>query len=221
MHAAVSSNLITRIYATSERPKKAIVGLHGWTGNEHVFEPVAKMMKVEHAKWYFPRAPYRSDLGKGYTWFSGDDEKGWNFEKTWIGLHQLMGDIQKEGFARENIFLIGFSQGASLAMEYALRLPYAIGGIIPIAGFIKTLDVLESEATPQSTDTPVLLLHGDQDSVIPHTHSEEAKTFLDGRGHDVHLEIYNAPHKISLKSIPLVQEYISNPNHFFSAISPQ
>ncbi|MDP6755569.1 MAG: dienelactone hydrolase family protein, partial [Candidatus Marinimicrobia bacterium] len=124
-------------------------------------------------------------------------------------------------FAKENIFLIGFSQGASLAMEYALRLPYAIGGIIPIAGFIKTLDVLESEATPQSTDTPVLLLHGDQDSVIPHTHSEEAKTFLDGRGHDVHLEIYNAPHKISLKSIPLVQEYISNPNHFFSVISSE
>ena len=98
MHAAVSSNLVTRIYTTSDRPKKAVVGLHGWTGNENVFEPVAKMMKVEHAKWYFPRAPYRSDFGKGYTWFSGSDEKGWKFKKTWIGLHQLMSDIQKEGF---------------------------------------------------------------------------------------------------------------------------
>ncbi len=216
----MSSELITRIYATSDHPKKAIIGLHGWTGNEHVFEPVAKMMKIEHAKWYFPRAPYRSDLGKGYTWFSGDDEKGWDLEKTWIGLHKLLADIQKEGFARENIFLIGFSQGASLAMEFALRLPFAIGGIIPIAGFIKFMDVLEKEGTAQSGDTPVLLLHGDHDDVIPHHASEKAHAFLEKRGHQVHLEIYNAPHKISFKTTPLVQEFISDPFNFFSVISP-
>ena len=221
MHAAVRSDLVTRIYTTSDHPKKAIIGLHGWTGDEHVFEPVAKMMKIKNAKWYFPRAPYRSDRGKGYTWFRGSDEKGWDLEKTWIGLHKLIADIQKEGFSRDNIFLIGFSQGASLAMEFALRLPYAIGGIIPIAGFIKTMDVLETEATTQSADTPVLLLHGDQDSVIPYEYSEKAEAFLEGRGHQVHLEIYNAPHKISLKTKPLVQEFISNPFNFFPVISPE
>ena len=133
MTAAANNKLITSTYCSSKQPTKIVIGLHGWTGNEHMFEPVAKMIKIDDAKWVFPRAPYASDTGKGYTWFSGNDEKGWEIEKTWLGMEQLLNDIQSEGFSLKDIYLIGFSQGASLAMEIALRLPYSIGGIIPVS----------------------------------------------------------------------------------------
>ena len=133
MTAAANSKLVTRIFSCSDQPTKAIIGLHGWTGDEHVFEPVAKMMNIDDAQWFFPRAPYKADSGKGYSWFSGTDETGWDIEKTRIGIHQLLADVRSNGFSPKNIFLIGFSQGASLAMEIALRLPFAIGGIVPIA----------------------------------------------------------------------------------------
>ncbi len=77
MTAAVNNKLITSTYCSSKQPTKIVIGLHGWTGNEHMFEPVAKMIKVHDTKWVFPRAPYVADTGKGYTWFSGNDEKGW------------------------------------------------------------------------------------------------------------------------------------------------
>ncbi len=210
MTAAVNNNLITSTYCTSKQPTKIVIGLHGWTGNEHMFEPVAKMIKVHDAKWVFPRAPYAADTGKGYTWFSGNDEKGWEIEKTWQGIDQLLNDIQSEGFSLKNIYLIGFSQGASLAMEIALRLPYSIGGIIPIAGFIKFMDILGKEATEESKETPILLLHGNQDQIIPVSASQKAYKFLQNRGHIVYLECYDAVHKIPQHIAPLIRDFISD-----------
>jgi len=215
MTAAANSKLVTRTFSSSDQPTKAIIGLHGWTGDEHVFEPVAKMMNIDDAQWFFPRAPYKADSGKGYSWFSGTDETGWDIEKTRVGIHQLLADIRSEGFSPKNIFLIGFSQGASLAMEIALRLPFAIGGIVPIAGFIKFRDTLSNEATKESKATPVLLLHGSQDEIIHVIASEKAHDFFKERGNPVYFKRYDGGHKIPKRTGPIVKSFISDSFNFF------
>ena len=214
MTAAANSKLVTRIFSSSDQPTKAIIGLHGWTGDEHVFEPVAKMMNIDDAQWFFPRAPYKADSGKGYSWFSGTDETGWDIEKTRVGVHQLLTDIRSEGFSPKNIFLIGFSQGASLAMEIALRLPFAIGGIVPIAGFIKFRDTLSNEATKESKATPVLLLHGNQDEIIHVIASEKAHDFFKERGNPVYFKRYDGGHKIPKRTGPIVKSFILDSFNF-------
>ena len=214
MTAAVNSKLVTRIFSSSDQPTKAIIGLHGWTGDEHVFEPVAKMMNIDDAQWFFPRAPYKADSGKGYSWFSGTDETGWDIEKTRVGIHQLLTDVRSNGFSPKNIFLIGFSQGASLAMEIALRLPFAIGGIVPIAGFIKFRDTLSNEATKESKATPVLLLHGNQDEIIHVIASEKAHDFFKERGNPVYFKRYDGGHKIPKRTGPIVKSFISDAFNF-------
>ena len=214
MTAAANSKLVTRTFSSSDQPTKAIIGLHGWTGDEHVFEPVAKMMNIDDAQWFFPRAPYKADSGKGYSWFSGTDETGWDIEKTRIGIHQLLADVRSNGFSPKNIFLIGFSQGASLAMEIALRLPFAIGGIVPIAGFIKFRDTLSNEATKESKATPVLLLHGSQDEIIHVIASEKAHDFFKERGNPVYFKRYDGGHKIPKRTGPIVKSFISDSFNF-------
>ena len=214
MTAAANTKLVTRTFSSSDQPTKALIGLHGWTGDEHVFEPVAKMMNIDDAQWFFPRAPYKADSGKGYSWFSGTDETGWDIEKTRIGIHQLLADVRSNGFSPKNIFLIGFSQGASLAMEIALRLPFAIGGIVPIAGFIKFRDTLSNEATKESKATPVLLLHGDQDEIIHVIASEKAHDFFKERGNPVYFKRYDGGHKIPKRTGPIVKSFILDSFNF-------
>ena len=214
MTAAANSKLVTRTFSSSDQPTKAIIGLHGWTGDEHVFEPVAKMMNIDDAQWFFPRAPYKADSGKGYSWFSGTDETGWDIEKTRVGIHQLLADVRSNGFSPKNIFLIGFSQGASLAMEIALRLPFAIGGIVPIAGFIKFRDTLSNEATKESKATPVLLLHGNQDEIIHVIASEKAHDFFKERGNPVYFKRYDGGHKIPKRTGPIVKSFILDSFNF-------
>ena len=214
MTAAANTKLVTRTFSSLDQPTKALIGLHGWTGDEHVFEPVAKMMNIDDAQWFFPRAPYKADSGKGYSWFSGTDETGWDIEKTRVGIHQLLADVRSNGFSPKNIFLIGFSQGASLAMEIALRLPFAIGGIVPIAGFIKFRDTLSNEATKESKATPVLLLHGNQDEIIHVIASEKAHDFFKERGNPVYFKRYDGGHKIPKRTGPIVKSFILDSFNF-------
>ena len=101
--------LITHTYSDSNNPSKAIIALHGWTGDEFVFEPVAKMLKIDSAKWFFPRAPYIAEKKEGNSWFGGNDEEGWHYSKTMNGLDNLVNKIIESGFIAENIFIIGFS----------------------------------------------------------------------------------------------------------------
>ena len=203
--------LVTRTYTTSDSPDKAIIALHGWKGDEYVFEQVAKLIKLENSEWFFPRAPYKADSGEGNSWFGGNDETGWKFDKTFDGMNDLINKIQKRGYSSKKIFLIGFSQGACLAIDFALRLQFSIGGIVAIAGFIKFKERFVEEVSKESCDTPILLMHGNQDNIIPIKAGKTAYNILHERGYPIYFESYNAKHKIPLKKMSLINEFINQP----------
>jgi len=207
----VSFELITRTYSTSQKPIKAIIAIHGWEGDEYVFEQVAKLISLENSEWFFPRAPYRADSDNGNSWFGGNDEDGWKFDKTFDGMNNLINKIQTSGYSTSNIFLIGFSQGACLAIDFALRLPFSIGGIIAIAGFIKFKERFLKDATKESTRTPILLMHGNQDDVIPIKAGKTTNDILVEKGYPIHFERYDAKHKIPLKKMNLINKFINDP----------
>ena len=209
--------LVTRAYRTSDAPDKAIIALHGWKGDEYVFEQVAKLIKLENSEWFFPRAPYKADSGEGNSWFGGNDETGWEFDKTFDGMNNLIKKIQKSGYSPSKIFLVGFSQGACLAIDFALRLPFSIGGIVAIAGFIKFKKRFLEEASNESGDTPILLIHGNQDDIIPITAGKTAYNILHERGYPIYFESYNAKHKIPLKKMNLINEFINQPMNVVKA----
>ena len=73
----MSFELITRTYSTSQNPDKVIIAIHGWEGDEYVFEQVAKLISLENSEWFFPRAPYKANSGEGNSWFGGNDKDGW------------------------------------------------------------------------------------------------------------------------------------------------
>ena len=207
----MSFKLVKRTYATSDKPDKAIIAIHGWKGDEYVFEQVAKLIDLENSEWFFPRAPYKADSGNGNSWFGGNDEVGWEFDKTFDGMKNLINKIEKSGYSPSKIFLIGFSQGACLAIDFALRLQFSIGGIVAIAGFIKFKERFLSEASNESDDTPILLMHGNQDDIIPIKAGETAYNILLEKGNPIHFERYNAKHKIPLKKMNLINKFINQP----------
>tara|TARA_Y100000768_G_scaffold138845_1_gene103405 strand:- start:347 stop:958 length:612 start_codon:yes stop_codon:yes gene_type:complete len=201
-------NLIRHEYSNYDNPSKAIIALHGWTGDEFVFEPVAKMLKIKDVKWFFPRAPYKAEKKKGNSWFGGNDLDGWRYSKTMNGLKNLVSEIIKSGFAAENIYVIGFSQGACLAIEYAVRMPFSIGGIIPIAGFIKFRDQVKAEMNPKSLLTKVLIMHGTKDKTVAINESEKSFEILKELGYEVALKSFDAGHKIPVNSRALINKFI-------------
>ena len=198
------------ILDSKTNPSTVIIALHGWTGDQFVLEPVANMLKLSSVKWFFPRAPYRAPLKKGFTWFEGSDEKGWSYQKTFDGLDSLFNQIINEGYGKMDIFVMGFSQGACLAMEYVLRLPFSIAGIIPIAGFIKFKDKLKLEHSQESKATKILLMHGEEDKIVELNESKASFKILNDLGYSVDLQTYDAGHKIPLSCRAIIEPFIES-----------
>ena len=209
--------MIINYYQDSDQPKRAVIGLHGWTGDEHSMVPVARSMELEHTKWYIPRAPYSDDMGKGFTWFSGNDEVGWKYEKTFELTSELMTQVMDDGFFPKDIYMIGFSMGAGLSYHVALRLDFNIGGIIPIAGMIRNPERLFADATEASRKTPILILHGTDDEIVTPDRGQIAYELLSEQGYCVRLELYKAKHKIPLSVNDLITGFI-NENEEFESI---
>ena len=69
--------MIVRSFSKSKNPKKAIITLHGWTGDISSMEPVANAWGLDDVKWVLVQAPYIATNG-GFTWFDGNEDVGWN-----------------------------------------------------------------------------------------------------------------------------------------------
>jgi len=204
--------MVLKAFSTSKTPKQAVIAIHGWTGDVSSMEPVGKMMSLKDTKWILPQAPYSAGP-KGFSWFDGSEEMGWKYQESFNILSHLIQDLKNEGFSNSDIFIISFSQGACLTMEFMIRQSFPLGGIIPIAGFIRYKKRVKQDATNASRDTPVLLLHGDRDKVIlPEQSRISLKIFKDA-GYKTELHIFSSGHKIPLQAKNLIKNFI-NDKHF-------
>ncbi len=84
-------------------------------------------------------------------------------------IETLVGDLMDAGFPSQKMLLLGFSQGACLCGEFAIRHPRRYGGVLMLSGGLvgapgtKWNDV----TTTELKDTPVFLGCSDVDSHIP------------------------------------------------------
>ena len=145
--------------------KKAVVALHGWTGNKNSLQPIAKVLNIQNTEWFLPEGPYRASKG-GFSWYDGNEKLGWNLDKFFNILSDLIADLIFQGFPKKYIFLLGFPQVACFCMQYMIRQNFSIGGIIPIAGFIRYKESFNQTSNSHSKETPVLLIHGKKDDKI-------------------------------------------------------
>ena len=199
--------MIFNTFSTSESPQKVVIAIHGWTGDVSSMEPVARSLRLPDTKWVFPQAPYKSDKS-GYTWFDGNDETGWKYKDSFKIISSLIQDLIDQGFKYNEIFLLGFSQGACLTMEWIIRQPFSIGGIIPIAGFIKYKDRFKIDANLENKETPALLMQGDKDEIIHPEESEKSLELFQSLGYNVNLHILFSGHKIPHSVNNLIQQFI-------------
>lgn len=72
--------------------------------------------------------------------------------------------LADEGLPAAALALLGFSQGAMMALHVAPRRAQPIAGVVAISGRLLAPDRLAAEAVVKP---PVLLIHGDQDPVVP------------------------------------------------------
>jgi proline iminopeptidase len=103
-------------------PKVKLLLLHGGPGGTHeYFECLESFLPAEGIEFI-----YYDQLGSAYSDQPKDDSL-WTIERFVDELEQVR---QALGLDRENFFLLGHSWGGILAIEYALRYPQHLKGLV-------------------------------------------------------------------------------------------
>ncbi len=91
--------------------------------------------------------------------------------------------LAEYGLGPEALALFGFSQGAMMSLHVAPRRAAPVAGVVACSGRLLVPETLQAE---MQVKPPVLLMHGDQDPVVPFAHMAEAGDALVTAGFDVY-----------------------------------
>ncbi len=183
-----------------------LIFLHGVGGNEtglFAFAPRfdPRLLIIS------PRAPFPRGSQR-YCWFENDFTDAnpvttnAELDNSCGLLTQFINDVvMAYGADRRQVFLLGFSQGATLAYSLLLRAPAKLRGAVLMAGqFLPEMADLAAPVVPLSHLT-LLIQHGTTDPVVPLLHSVAARDCFVGLGASLGYRQYAAAHEITREMI--------------------
>ena len=203
--------LIYDVLKTESIQDKAVVMIHGWKGNKNSFKSIASLLKLDNTTWFFPEAPFEfeGDNTKK-TWTYQKNSGEWEVEEPKALLNDFFKSVVFKKFNPHQVYIMGFSQGATVCYEFILGLDYKFAGIFPIAGFLrKPMEPLF--ISPLQYDTPILIGHGKDDDVVPFEASEIAYNKIKKVCSNVNLKAYNGKHKIGVDYLREAKKLIGSP----------
>lgn len=181
--------------AAKGQAERLVVFLHGYgaDGNDllGLADPLAP--HLPGTAFVAPDAPERSAMSPmGFQWFPIPWIDGSSEEQAQAGMARAADDLDAfldmvmadEGVGADKVALVGFSQGTMMSLHVAPRRADPVAGIVAFSGRLMAPELLTDEAKVRP---PVLLIHGDQDDVVPPRSLPEAAEALQQAGWD---EVY-------------------------------
>ena len=153
--------------------EKTVIMLHGRGATAHSIIQLEKQL---------PEAEYIAPQAANNTWYprSFMEPVGSNQPHLDSALKKVHGLVEEasERVGKENVFLLGFSQGACLASEYVARNPDRYGGVIVFSGGLIGEELREHKGDMDRT--PIFIGCSENDPHIPLERVERtAKVFED------------------------------------------
>ncbi len=188
--------------------RKLMIMVHGRGADARSILQLASYLDTKDVAFMAPQAT-------GNTWYPysflapiADNEPG--ISSGLAVLKEIVDGQLAAGFAPEQIYLLGFSQGACLMLEFAARNPRPYGGVFGLSG-----GLIGPPGTPRNYPgsfggAPVFLGCSDVDSHIPKARVLETADVLTRMGAAVTTRLYpNAPHTILEDEIEAVRKGIN------------
>jgi phospholipase/carboxylesterase len=119
---------------------------------------------------------------------------------------EVFAEIIKAGIPPEHVMLLGFSQGACLALEYAARNAQRYGGIVGLSGALIGPDDMPRDYQGSLAGTPVFLGCSDVDFHVPKERVDQTAEVLGKLGGEVTERLYpNLDHSVNQDEIDFVR----------------
>ena len=142
-----------------------------------------------------PDVAYLAPQAASNTWYPQRFLMPIETNEPWLSsalavVDDLVGQLTAAGFESQRVALVGFSQGACLALEYAVRHPRRYGAIVGLSGGLIGPPGTAWPSPPGLAATPVFLGCGDPDGHIPADRVRESGEIFRRAGADVTAILY-------------------------------
>ena len=192
-----------------DQAEKVLIMIHGRGGTAQDILSMAEYLEVSKFALIAPQA-------ENNTWYpqsflaprAANEPSLSNALKT---INDIVIDLGKEGFTKEQIYFLGFSQGACLTLDFVASNAARYGGVVAFTGGLIGEQVDHRNYHGDFDGTPVFIGSSDPDMHVPVTRVKESTVLLEGMGAEVTEIIYqNMGHTISHSEIEQVNKLIFN-----------
>ena len=191
--------------------QQLVLLFHGVGSSAQNMLPVGQQLAAAYpnATVISVQAPFASDFGQGWQWFSvagitEDNRPARVAEAMPLFVKAVQAWQQHTGVTAHGTVLVGFSQGAIMALEST-----QLGtGEEPLAGRVVALSGRFAQDPRVAPATTVLhFIHGKHDPVMPYAHTVRAAELLIQQGADVTADIIPfLEHAVTSEVLELVVE---------------
>lgn len=203
---ALSSTRVLRVDAAQER-RQLFVYLHGYGSRAEDLLPIATALAASfpQAESLLPDGFAASPTG-GMQWWSvegmTDENRPQRIDAARSRFERwLDGERGSRSLLDEDVVLIGFSQGAALAVTTGSHRP--LMAVVSFCG-------RPTEVT-DAASTPILLVQGSQDPFISVGEATEFEAALRARGADVELRLVaDLGHRIDRTALDAARDFLAS-----------
>ena len=182
-------NIVTAGKALGEA-NKALIMLHGRGGGSA--EDILSMSSYLNVKDYVLVAPEATNN----SWYPYSFLMPPAQNEPWLSsalslLKDVVTDLNNKGISSENIYFMGFSQGACLVLEYVTRNATKYGGVAAFTGGLIGDKIYSENYKGDFSGTPVFIGTGNPDTHVPVERVYETANILKNMNAFVTEKVYN------------------------------
>lgn len=186
---------------------KALIMVHGRGGSAKDILSLGDHLHVTRFALLAPQAG-------NHSWYPYSFMSPPSQNEPWLSdaltlLKELMEEIIEQGIQEENIYFLGFSQGACLVMEFVARNAEKLGGVVAFSGGLIGDKIYPENYKGDFKGTPVFIGSSNPDPHIPVNRVHASTRILKDMNADVTEKVYeDMGHTISENEIELANKLI-------------
>ncbi len=206
---------------TAPNPQAAIIWMHGLGADGNDFVPLVRELDLSGLpgiRFVFPHAKtIPVTINGGYimrAWYDitgaeltrREDETG--LRDSQHDVEALIAREKARGIPASRIVLAGFSQGCAMTLQTGLRHPERLAGMLCLSGYLPLADKVAHERTEESLATPIFMVHGRQDPVVPFVRAQQSRDILQAMGYAIEWHDYPMQHSLCLEEVQDISAWL-------------
>jgi phospholipase/carboxylesterase len=185
-----------------------MIVLHGLGDSLEGYRWLPGVMNLPWLNYLLVNAP--DEYYGGFSWFPYPGERGPAIVRSRELLFKLLEAQRERGFAPEDTFMFGFSQGCLMSCEIGVRHPHKLAGIVGISGWAEEPAQLLAEQSPVAKEQRFLITHGTLDPLIPFAAAKDCFARLKAGGLPIDWREFPKEHTIYGESeMHVIREFVA------------